>query len=168
MCGIWCDRRCCTLLLYPSLYLGPRISNYASGLVELGGLEPPAPCLQNTCRLSATVAHLGLRPRRVGQDRFVSDPVVVRFGGQLRPCRPQAAGLTLTVSVNGRPTAPEAVGAHPPTCGDDSAQTRLVRVWSALGGPISHAPSSRAWHRSEPALGQVALGMQHLLTQCGS
>jgi hypothetical protein len=52
-------------------------------------------CLQNTCSLSVTVAHLGLRPRRVGQDRFASDPVVVRFGGQLRPCRPQAAGLTL-------------------------------------------------------------------------
>src|SRR5215471_20493911 len=43
--------------------------------VELGGLEPPTPCLQNTCRLSDTVAHLGLWPRRVGQDRFVSDPV---------------------------------------------------------------------------------------------
>ena len=53
------------------------------------------PCLQNRCRLSATVAHLGLRPHSVGQDRSVSDPVVVRFGGQLRPCRPQAAGLTL-------------------------------------------------------------------------
>jgi len=63
--------------------------------VELGGLEPPTPCLQNTCRLSDTVAHLGLWPRRVDQDRFVSDPVVVSFGGQLQPCRPQAAGLAL-------------------------------------------------------------------------
>jgi hypothetical protein len=33
--------------------------------VELGGLEPPTPCLQNTRRLSDTVAHLVLRPRAV-------------------------------------------------------------------------------------------------------
>jgi hypothetical protein len=59
------------------------------------GLEPLTPCLQNTRGLSATVADLGLWLRRVTQDRFVSDPVVVRFGGQLRPWRPQAAGLTL-------------------------------------------------------------------------
>ena len=63
--------------------------------VELGGLEPPTPCLQNTCRLSDIVAHLVLWPRRIGQDRFVSDPVVVRFGGQLRPCQPQTARMTL-------------------------------------------------------------------------
>jgi hypothetical protein len=56
-CGIWCDHRCCTLLLYPSLYLGPRISNYASGLVELGGLEPPAPCLQTEGSTSRRVHH---------------------------------------------------------------------------------------------------------------
>jgi hypothetical protein len=30
--------------------------------VELGGLELPTPCLQNTPRLSGVVAHLGLRP----------------------------------------------------------------------------------------------------------
>ena len=29
--------------------------------VELGGLEPPTPCLQNRLKLSYTVAHLGLR-----------------------------------------------------------------------------------------------------------
>ena len=30
--------------------------------VELGGLQPPTPCLQNRRKLSDTVAHLGLRP----------------------------------------------------------------------------------------------------------
>jgi transposase len=35
--------------------LGPRISNYASGLVELGGLEPPAPCLQRMAKVSSIV-----------------------------------------------------------------------------------------------------------------
>ena len=39
-------------------------------------------CLQNTRRLSVTGAHLGLWPR-VRPDRLVSDPVVVRIGGQL-------------------------------------------------------------------------------------
>jgi hypothetical protein len=29
-------------------------------LVELGGLEPPTPCLQNRPKLSDVVAHLGL------------------------------------------------------------------------------------------------------------
>jgi hypothetical protein len=29
--------------------------------VELGGLEPPTPCLQNRRRLSDAVAHLGIR-----------------------------------------------------------------------------------------------------------
>ena len=57
-CGIWCGHRCCTLLLYQPLYLGPRISNYASGLVELGGLEPPAPCLQTEGTTST-----GIHPR---------------------------------------------------------------------------------------------------------
>jgi hypothetical protein len=39
-------------------------------LVELGGLEPPTPCLQNRPRLSETVAHLGLWPQmhRLGSD----------------------------------------------------------------------------------------------------
>jgi hypothetical protein len=64
-------------------------------LVELRGLEPLTPCLQNTRRLSDTVAHLGLQPRRVGLDRLVSFPVVVRIGGQLWPCRRDAAVLTL-------------------------------------------------------------------------
>ena len=54
-CGIWCGHRCCTLQLYPALYLGARISNYASGLVELGGLEPPTPCLQTEGSTSAAV-----------------------------------------------------------------------------------------------------------------
>jgi len=40
-------------------------------------------CLQNTRRLSDTVAHLGLQPQRVRQNRLVSDRVVVRIGGQL-------------------------------------------------------------------------------------
>jgi hypothetical protein len=40
------------------------------------------PCLQNTPRLSVTVAHLELDPRRVCRDRPESDPVVVSFGGQ--------------------------------------------------------------------------------------
>jgi hypothetical protein len=51
-------------------------------------------CLQNTGRLSAIIAHLGLRPRRVGLDRLVSDPVVVRIGGELRLHQPKAARLT--------------------------------------------------------------------------
>ena len=40
------------------------------------------PYLQNTPRLSDTVAHLGLRPHGLGRDRLVSDAVVVRLGGQ--------------------------------------------------------------------------------------
>jgi hypothetical protein len=60
-------------------------------------------CLQNTCRLSATVAHLGWSPRRIGQDRLVSDAVVVRIGGQLRLGRPQAARLTLKRQRMNRP-----------------------------------------------------------------
>jgi hypothetical protein len=52
---------CCTLPLYPPLIPGLTISNYVSGLVELGGLEPPTPCLQNRRRLSDVVAHLGLQ-----------------------------------------------------------------------------------------------------------
>ena len=38
-------------------------------------------CLQNRRKLSATVAHLGIRRRRVGRDRLVSDSVVVSLGG---------------------------------------------------------------------------------------
>jgi hypothetical protein len=38
-------------------------------------------CLQNTRKLSATVAHLGIRRRRVGRNRLVSDSVVVSLGG---------------------------------------------------------------------------------------
>ena len=45
---------------------------------------PPAvtPCLQNMHRLSDTFAHLGFRPKGVGLDRLVSEPVVVSLGGQ--------------------------------------------------------------------------------------
>jgi hypothetical protein len=57
------------------------------------------PCLQNTRGLSDTVAHLGMQPRRVGQDRLVSVPVVVRIGGQLWPCRLHAAALTLNTAT---------------------------------------------------------------------
>src|SRR5215831_21357491 len=38
----------------------PRASMARSD-VELGGLEPPTPCLQNRPKLSDTVAHLGLQ-----------------------------------------------------------------------------------------------------------
>ena len=56
-----------------------------------------SPCLQNTRRLSDVVAHLGLQPRRVGQDRFVSDLVVVKIGGQLGAMRTRTyVALTLT------------------------------------------------------------------------
>jgi hypothetical protein len=41
-----------------SLMIGPG----SFSQVELGGLEPPTPCLQNRRKLSYTVAHLGLRP----------------------------------------------------------------------------------------------------------
>jgi hypothetical protein len=57
--------------------------------------------LQNTCRLSDTVAHLGLRPWRVGKDRFLSDPVVVRIGGQLTWTDQRRAALTLKRQVTG-------------------------------------------------------------------
>jgi hypothetical protein len=46
------------------------------------GTRTPDPCLQNTCSLSDSVAHLGLQLRRVCSDRPLSDAVVVRFGGQ--------------------------------------------------------------------------------------
>jgi hypothetical protein len=36
--------------------------NMGLACVELRGLEPLTPCLQNRPRLSETVAHLGLRP----------------------------------------------------------------------------------------------------------
>jgi hypothetical protein len=75
-----------------------------------------SPCLQNTCRLSVTVAHLGLRPPRVGQDRFVPDPVVVR----LQPWRPRAAGLTLKRQHAQTPEA-EAVGPFGNSCPDVQA-----------------------------------------------
>jgi hypothetical protein len=76
-CGIWCGHRCCTLLLYPPLCPGLTISNYASGLVELGGLEPPAPCLQTGGSTST-----GIHPRSspswgVRPGPFGSGPVAV-------------------------------------------------------------------------------------------
>ena len=51
--------------------------------MDVGGLEPPTPCLQNTLTLSDTVAHLGRRLAYVQRDRLESEPVVVSFGGQL-------------------------------------------------------------------------------------
>jgi Clp amino terminal domain, pathogenicity island component len=53
-------------------------------LVELRGLEPLTPCLQNTPGLSVTVAHLALRRLGGCWDRPKSGPVVVRLGGQGR------------------------------------------------------------------------------------
>jgi hypothetical protein len=57
------------------------------------------PCLQNTPSLSVTVAHLGLEPQRVRQDRLASDPVVVSLGGQRPhqtwPLRPEAKPIGL-------------------------------------------------------------------------
>jgi hypothetical protein len=58
-----------------------------------GQPEPVTRCLQNTPRLSVTVAYLGLESQRVCQDRSASDPVVVSLGGQpplTRPLRPEA------------------------------------------------------------------------------
>jgi hypothetical protein len=56
-----------------------------------GALYGPAQatlCLQNTPRLSASVAHLGSQPQRVRQDRPASVPVVVSLGGQQSPTWP--------------------------------------------------------------------------------
>lgn len=56
-----------------------------------GALYGPARatlCLQNTPRLSASVAHLGSQPQRVRQDRPASVPVVVSLGGQQSPTWP--------------------------------------------------------------------------------
>ena len=39
--------------------------NMPSDLVELGGLEPPAPCLQNPHTLSETVSELGTLDRSI-------------------------------------------------------------------------------------------------------
>jgi hypothetical protein len=65
----------------------------------------------------------------------VSDPVVVRFGGQLRPCRPQAAGLTLKCQrwANG------SGGGRSPvqlSCEDGDPIRALVHVWSARTRPF--------------------------------
>lgn len=79
VCGIWCGHRCCTLLLYPSLYLGPRISNYASGLVELGGLEPPAPCLQTGGSTSTGIHPRSSQSWNVYPGPFGSGSVAVLF-----------------------------------------------------------------------------------------
>ena len=54
-------------------------------MVEPRGLEPLTPCLQNRRSLSDTVAHWGCGRGCVRWDRTVSDPVVVRFGGQGSP-----------------------------------------------------------------------------------
>jgi hypothetical protein len=51
-------------------------------LVELRGLEPLTPCLQNTPGLSGTVAHLALGRRVIRWDRSALGAVVVRPGGQ--------------------------------------------------------------------------------------
>jgi hypothetical protein len=55
-------------------------------LVELGGLEPPTPCLQigPSCRMWSLT--WGCCPGRVRWDRALLDPVVVSLGGQ----RPRA------------------------------------------------------------------------------
>jgi hypothetical protein len=76
----WCDHRSCTLLLYPPLDLGPRISNYVSGLVELGGLEPPAPCLQTEGTTSTGVHRRRSPSRDVRAGPFRSRCVAVLSG----------------------------------------------------------------------------------------
>jgi hypothetical protein len=53
--------------------------------VELRGLEPLTPCLQNTPALSDTVAHLDRIIRLIRLNRPVSGPVVVSLGGQPGP-----------------------------------------------------------------------------------
>jgi hypothetical protein len=76
-CGIWCGHRCCTLLLYPPLCPGLTISNYASGLVELGGLERPAPCLQTGGSTSTGVHPRSSQSWGVRPGPFGSGPVAV-------------------------------------------------------------------------------------------
>jgi hypothetical protein len=50
--------------------------------VELRGLEPLTPCLQNAPGLSETFVHLGRTRTRLRSDRLVSDLVVVSLGCQ--------------------------------------------------------------------------------------
>lgn len=89
--------------------------------------------LQNTSGLSGTVAYLGLRPRRVRQDRLVSAPVVVRFGGQLSPCRLDAA-RPLLASALARGAVEHAkafAGKHRGLVSPAEIETRgLVRAWT--------------------------------------
>jgi hypothetical protein len=90
------------------------------------GLEPLTPCLQNTRRLSDTVAHLGMRPRRVGQDRLASVPVVVRIGGQPWPCRLDAETLTLKRQANGPARVAGSIMLGPRLVHKDRASRRLL------------------------------------------
>jgi hypothetical protein len=55
------------------------ILNGVFGLVELRGLEPLTPCLQNPDRLRLTVADLAIRGSEVAQCRLLSVLVVVRL-----------------------------------------------------------------------------------------
>jgi len=51
----------CQLVSMASLRIRPGLFSQVELGEELGGLEPPTPCLQNRPRLSDVVAHLGLR-----------------------------------------------------------------------------------------------------------
>jgi hypothetical protein len=90
VCGIWCGHRCCTLLLCPPLDLPLRISNYVSGLVELGGLEPPTPCVQTTGSAST-----GVRPCRSASWGVHSHPSPSRPVAVLPRCTQRCTGADL-------------------------------------------------------------------------
>jgi hypothetical protein len=70
----------CSVSGYSSMSLVSASSGHAEGTDTLQSLV--ILCLQNTPRLSASVAHLGLHSKRVRQDRYASGPVVVNPGGQ--------------------------------------------------------------------------------------
>jgi hypothetical protein len=91
--GIWCGRRSRALLLYPLLDLGPRISNYVSGLVELGGLEPPAPCLQTGGSTSTGVHRRRSQSWNVHLRPFRSVPVAVLSCCTHRPVPQQSRNV---------------------------------------------------------------------------
>jgi hypothetical protein len=69
VCGIWCDHRCCTLLLYPSLYRGSRF-RIMSLNCGARGTRTPDPLLANRRqhvhrRPSPQVTVLGRAPASV-------------------------------------------------------------------------------------------------------
>jgi hypothetical protein len=74
--------------------------NVPSDLVELRGLEPLAPCLQNPFRVSSTVSGLEYLTSTVHRDPAKSKIVGVNLG-----CQPTPTAIQESTARFGRPAA---------------------------------------------------------------